>query len=141
MHDGEVDIDVDLVRRLLFTQFPQGADLPLEAVSSAGTVNAIYRLGLLVEGSRLRAVIDFGNVGIGDPAVDVVAAWSVFGEDGRDDFRRALDVDDATWLRSRGFALHQALLIIPYYSDTNPAFVAMAMRTVDQVLADYAEGA
>jgi hypothetical protein len=35
----------------------------------------------------------------------------------------------ATWLRGRGFALHQALLIIPYYPDTNPAFVAMATRT------------
>ena len=45
MHDGEVDIDVDLVRRLLDTQFPHWAGLPLAAVPSAGTVNAIYRLG------------------------------------------------------------------------------------------------
>ena len=79
-------------------------------------------------------------MGIGDPAVDVIAAWSVFGEDGRDDFRRALDVDDATWLRGRGLALHQALLIVPYYRDTNPAFADMATRTIDRVLADHAIG-
>ena len=93
---------------------------------------------LLVRNGRLRAVIDFGSVGVGDPAVDVIPAWSVFGTDGRAAFRAALDVDDATWARGRGLALHQALLIIPYYSKTNPAFVTMAVRTLDQVLADSA---
>ena len=45
MHADEVDIDVALVRRLLAAQFPQWADLPIEPVRSAGTDNAIYRLG------------------------------------------------------------------------------------------------
>ena len=85
---------------------------------------------LLVDDGRLRAVIDFGSMGVGDPATDVVAAWSVFDERGRDTFRDALDVDDGTWVRARGYALHQALLIIPYYPETNPGFVAMAKRTV-----------
>lgn len=91
---------------------------------------------LLVADGRLCAVIDFGGVGVGDPAHDVIAAWSVFGADGRSAYRDALDVDGGTWARARGVALHQALLIIPYYPETNPAFVDMAMRTVEQVLAD-----
>src|SRR4051794_16847440 len=45
MHEGEVDTDVELVRRLLAVQFPQWAELPIKAVPSAGTDNAIYRLG------------------------------------------------------------------------------------------------
>ena len=45
MHDDEVDTDADLVRRLLASQHPQWADLPIERVPSAGTDNAIYRLG------------------------------------------------------------------------------------------------
>jgi aminoglycoside phosphotransferase (APT) family kinase protein len=45
MHADEVDIDADLVRRLVDTQFPQWARLPLTAFASSGTVNAIYRLG------------------------------------------------------------------------------------------------
>jgi aminoglycoside phosphotransferase (APT) family kinase protein len=45
MHDGELDIDGDLVRRLLDAQFPEMADLPISAAESTGTVNAIYRLG------------------------------------------------------------------------------------------------
>lgn len=91
---------------------------------------------LLIERGRLKAVLDFGGAGVGDPAADVIAAWSVFGRSGRVTFRAALDVDEGTWLRARGFALHQALLIIPYYVDTNPAFASMATRTVEEVLAD-----
>jgi aminoglycoside phosphotransferase (APT) family kinase protein len=45
MHDAQVDIDGDLVRRLLASQFPQWADQPIELFPSGGTVNAIYRLG------------------------------------------------------------------------------------------------
>jgi aminoglycoside phosphotransferase (APT) family kinase protein len=288
LHDGEVDIDAALVRRLLITQFPRFRDLPVDEAQSTGTMNAIYRLGddlcvrlprvarwagalekelrwlpmlapcltlrvpepiargepesefpfvwavyrwldgetvatghlvderqaatdlaqfvgelrqvdaacaprsgrrplphldsvtrhaidacgdvidtdaavsawerclqapiwdgrpvwrhcdlltpnLLLERGRLRAVIDFGAVGVGDPAADVIPAWCVFGTLGRQTFRNALDVDNATWDRARGFALHQALLIIPYYRDTNPAFVSTAIRTVEEVLTD-----
>lgn len=45
MHDGEVDIDAGLVGRLVAAQFPRLAGLPISAVRSTGTVNAIYRLG------------------------------------------------------------------------------------------------
>ena len=75
---------------------------------------------------------------IGDPAADLIAAWSMFGRVGRASFRHALDVDDGTWERARGYALHQAAMIIPYYSETNPEFVILAKRTIDQVLADGA---
>ena len=96
----------------------------------------LLRPNLLVHDGRLTAVIDFGGVGVGDLAADVIAAWSVFSHTGRGVFRDALDVDDATWNRARGFALRQAAMIIPYYTETNPRFVAMAKRTVEQVLAD-----
>lgn len=96
----------------------------------------LLKSNLLVQAGRLCAVIDIGGVGIGDPAADVVPAWSVFNPVGRAIFRQALGVDDATWSRAQGYALHQALMIIPYYTETNPEFVSMAKRTVDQILAD-----
>jgi aminoglycoside phosphotransferase (APT) family kinase protein len=99
----------------------------------------LLRSNLLVAGGRLSAVIDFGAAGIGDPAADVIAAWSVFGRAGREAFRAALGVDDGTWNRARGFALHQAVLIIPYYAETNPAFAAAAKRTVREILAGTGE--
>ncbi len=115
-------------------------DLALQAPAWAGTPVWIHtdllRPNLLVRGGRLSAVIDFGAAGVGDPAADVVPAWSVFGPAGRAAYRAALAVDDGTWNRARGYALHQAALIIPYYRETNPDFVAMATRTVEQVIAD-----
>ena len=96
----------------------------------------LLRSNVLVRDGRLCAVIDFGGAGVGDPAADVIPAWSVFGHTGRGVFRDTLDVDDGTWDRARGFALHQAALIIPYYGETNPGFIAPAKRTVEEVLAD-----
>jgi aminoglycoside phosphotransferase (APT) family kinase protein len=81
-------------------------------------------------------VIDFGSVGFGDPARDLLAAWSLFSDEARQVYRGALGVDGDTWLRGRGWALSKAALIIPYYPETNPAFVTMAKRIVDEVVAD-----
>ena len=94
---------------------------------------------LLVEGGQLCAVIDFGDLGVSDPARDLVAAWSVLSAETREVFRSALRVDDATWTRGRGWALSQALIIIPYYRNTNPGLVAVARRMIDEVLADHQE--
>lgn len=95
---------------------------------------------LLVQNGRLSAVIDFGGVGVGDPAIDVIPAWSVLSSDSRDVSRGALPVDDATWIRGRGWALSIAVTIIPYYVETNPPFVAMAKNMIAEVLADHANG-
>jgi aminoglycoside phosphotransferase (APT) family kinase protein len=112
----------------------------LEAPTWRGTpvwVHAdLLRPNVLVREGQIQAVIDFGGVGVGDPAADVIAAWSVFGRSGRKVFRDALDVDDSTWNRARGLALHQAAMIIPYYRETNPGFVVLARRTVDEILTD-----
>jgi aminoglycoside phosphotransferase (APT) family kinase protein len=60
----------------------------------------------------------------------------VFGPAGRAAFGAALGVDDGTWNRARGIALHQAAALILYYAVSNPAFAALGQRTVEQVLAD-----
>lgn len=91
---------------------------------------------LLFERGRLRAVIDFAGLGVGDPACDLMIAWSLFSGESRDLFRGVLAVDDATWARGRGQALSQALIFIPYYLNTNPAGVSNARHAIDEVLAD-----
>jgi aminoglycoside phosphotransferase (APT) family kinase protein len=96
----------------------------------------LLRPNVLVERGVIRAIIDFGGVGVGDPAADVIAAWSVFRPNGRRTYLRCLDVDEATWNRARGFALHQAAMIIPYYAETNPEFVTLAKRTIHELIAD-----
>lgn len=92
---------------------------------------------LLVRGGRLAAVIDWGGLGVGDPAPDLMIAWSLFSGASRAAFRAALGVDDDTWARGRGHALSQAAIFIPYYLDSNPEGVAGARQAIDQVLSDY----
>ena len=91
---------------------------------------------LLVVDGRLSAVIDFGGLNVGDPACDLQPAWNVFAGDSRERFRAELEVDDASWLRGRGWALYQAVSALPYYWDTNPGMIRQASHALAQVLAD-----
>ncbi len=67
---------------------------------------------LLVRSGELAAVIDFGCAAVGDPACDLVMAWTFFDRDEREAFRRELRLDDATWERARGWALWKTLLVL-----------------------------
>jgi aminoglycoside phosphotransferase (APT) family kinase protein len=94
---------------------------------------------LLATDGRLSGVLDFGSLAVGDPAADVMVAWKMFGANDRASFRSILDVDDATWLRARGWVLSQALMILSYYTlETNRILVTEAQRWMRAVLGDPA---
>jgi aminoglycoside phosphotransferase (APT) family kinase protein len=93
---------------------------------------------LIVDGGRLCAVIDFSGTGVGDPACDLIPAWNLLSQTGREVFRAALQGDDAMWLRARGLALSKGLIALPYYKDTNPGMAAVARYTISEVLAESA---
>jgi aminoglycoside phosphotransferase (APT) family kinase protein len=90
---------------------------------------------LVVRDGRLVAVIDFGGLAVGDPACDLMIAWTLFSGESREAFRAELSIDDAMWARGRGWALSWALVFIPYYLETNPVGVHAALETIDRVLA------
>jgi aminoglycoside phosphotransferase (APT) family kinase protein len=93
---------------------------------------------LLVEDGRLTAVIDWGGLGVGDPACDVMVAWKMLSAETRDAFRTALSIDESTWARARGWALSQAVGALSYYTqETNPVLVLEARRWLTEVLADH----
>jgi aminoglycoside phosphotransferase (APT) family kinase protein len=98
-------------------------------------------LNLLVERGQLSAVIDFGCLGVGDPACDLQVAWNLLSAESRDVLRAALPVDDATWARGRGWALSVELIALPYYQSTNPVLAGIARRAIDEVLADQKHAA
>jgi aminoglycoside phosphotransferase (APT) family kinase protein len=89
---------------------------------------------LLVDGGRLASVIDFGCMGVGDPACDLFPAWNLLPADAREVFHEALDVDEPTWIRGRGRTLSQALIALPYYRKTNPAMAHNARHVIRAVL-------
>lgn len=89
---------------------------------------------ILIQKGRVKAVLDFGGLAVGDPACDLMIAWSMFSAAGRTVFRQAIGVDDATWLRGKGHALAQALIYIPYYRHSLPAGVGAAWRTIGEIM-------
>ncbi|TFJ77737.1 aminoglycoside phosphotransferase family protein [Carnobacterium maltaromaticum] len=65
---------------------------------------------LLVNDGHLSGVIDFGILGTGDPACDLVIAWTFFDSKSRKAFKEEMGLDDTTWQRGKGWALWKALI-------------------------------
>lgn len=90
---------------------------------------------LLVDADgRLVAVIDFGTCGVGDPACDLVLAWTFLDAAARRAFRDAVDVDAGTWARGRGWALWKSLIMLA--GSAGPGDAAEHGRVLGAVLAD-----
>jgi aminoglycoside phosphotransferase (APT) family kinase protein len=94
---------------------------------------------LLDDHGGLSAVIDFGTCGVGDPACDLVIAWTLFDGESRAEFRRLMPADDAMWARARGWALWKSLITIdnPY---AGPWVAEESARVAKEVLAEHRDG-
>lgn len=99
MHEGQARTDVDMVRRLLASQFPRLSRLPITQVDSFGTDHDVYRLGEdmavrlpIVEWATAQAAKEArwlpqlapllplrlpAHLGLGDPGFDYPFTWSV----------------------------------------------------------------
>lgn len=97
---------------------------------------------LLVRDGRLAAAIDFGSSGVGDPACDLVIAWTLLSGASRAAFRSTLDVDPDMWARARGWALWKALITYAEHRRADNAasatVAADAKRVLDEIFLEYA---
>lgn len=96
------------------------------------TANVVVRRGSIV------AVLDFGDVTSGDPAVDLAIAWMLFDDGPRDRFRAGAGpggaaVDDDTWARAQVWGLHFAVLYLLHSADT-ARFARMGSTLLDRLL-------
>lgn len=91
---------------------------------------------LLINEGKLAAVIDWGGMAIGDPAVDLIVAWNLLSQDNREDFKRAVDTDKATWLRGRAWALSIGVIAYAYYVEKDPALARTSRYQIEQVAAE-----
>ncbi len=92
---------------------------------------------LLINNGRLDAVIDFGQLCIGDPACDFVIAWTLFDADSRQVFHDILLPDAQTWARARAWALWKSLIVMLNTNQTNAVEAKQAHRTFENILAEY----
>jgi aminoglycoside phosphotransferase (APT) family kinase protein len=94
-------------------------------------------MNLLARHGELAAVIDFGGLGIGDPAIDMLPAWQWLTPQTRDLFRGEVNADDATWARGQGWGLSLGLGAMHRYRVSNPVMAAGGERAISQIIADY----
>lgn len=99
------EIDIDKCRHLWDTALSTSwMDRPVWIHGDIAQGNLITTNG------RLSGVIDFGCMGTGDPACDLVMAWTFFDENSRKIFIENMKLDKNTWDRARGWALWKALI-------------------------------
>lgn len=125
-------IDTDAVTRL----WEEALRVPGHTAPPVWAHGDLSPGNVLVDAGRLAAVIDFGGVGVGDPAVDLIIAWNLLPAAARGAFRDAVGADDAEWARGRGWALSISLIQLPYYWRTNPQLAANSRHVIREILAE-----
>lgn len=94
----------------------------------------LHPANVLVREAELAAVIDFGDMCAGDPAVDVAAAWLLLPAPAATTFAQEYDLDDDTARRSRGWALLFTLMLMASFVEARPSFVEAGRVALDRIL-------
>lgn len=95
---------------------------------------------LLVKNKKLVGIVDFGLAGVGDPACDLMVAWTLLNKSSRKTFQSIVGLDADTWQRALGWALFLGIVGYPYYKKTNLEFASIAKKALDQVIEDQENG-
>jgi aminoglycoside phosphotransferase (APT) family kinase protein len=93
---------------------------------------------VLVSGGRLTGILDAGDLGPADPALDLVAAWHLLQDGPRQVLREDLRCNDLEWERGKAWAFEQAMGLVWYYAQSNPAMSGLGRRTLERIQADTA---
>ncbi|WP_239116953.1 aminoglycoside phosphotransferase family protein [Planotetraspora phitsanulokensis] len=91
---------------------------------------------VLVSAGRLAGILDVGGFGAADPALDLVSAWHLLEAGPRQELRRDLECGDLEWERGKAWAFEQAMGLVWYYLETNPAMSRMGRRTLERIVVD-----
>lgn len=94
----------------------------------------LHEGNVLVRDGHVSGVVDWGGLGVGDPAVDVMVAWTWLPRSARETFRAAVGADDATWTRARGWALSMGIIGLPYYLPRSERIAAQMRRWTELAL-------
>jgi aminoglycoside phosphotransferase (APT) family kinase protein len=93
---------------------------------------------ILIKDNQLIGIIDFGGMGVGDPACDLVIAWTFLKNESRKIFRSHLNLDPDTWARARGWALWKALITLAPLQDKISTKAIKQKHIIDEILIEHA---
>jgi aminoglycoside phosphotransferase (APT) family kinase protein len=132
LRNSEQLLDVARLRRMWTVM----RDVPRGDTRDVMTHGDLIPGNVLVSDGRLAGVLDVGGLGPADPALDLVAAWHVLEAGPRQVLREDLGSNEAEWQRGEAWAFVQAMGVVWYYRDSNPAMSQMGRRTLERIIAD-----
>lgn len=91
---------------------------------------------ILIQDNRLAGVIDFGGMAVGDPACDLVIAWTYLIGKSREIFINEMALDDNTWLRARAWALWKATFEISQIKNKDCPSATVQKKIIDSLLSN-----
>lgn len=122
-------LDVPRLRRI----WQELRDLPRGPDPDVMSHGDLIPGNVLVSGGRLAGILDVGGLGPADPALDLVAAWHLLAAGPRQVFRADLGCGDLAWARGQAWAFEQAMGLVWYYAESNPAMSLLGRRTLRRI--------
>ena len=89
---------------------------------------------ILIKDRNLSGIIDFGGMAVGDPACDLVIAWTYLSGKSREIFIQELDLDDNTWLRAKAWTLWKATYELRNIEDENSSAALLQKEIINSVI-------
>ncbi len=129
-----LDLDLDAARRI----WADALQLPgaRSSVQFSWYHGDLVAENVLIRSGRLSALLDLGGLGVGDPTVDLIAAWDMLSPTSREIFRSVVMIEEEEWLLGRAWALALAVMTFPYYWGTMPARCSSRLDVAHAVIED-----
>lgn len=140
MYDLETKSLINELRE--FVDADEGTLLWNRAINSTWKHDPVWVHGdvasgnILIKKDKISSIIDFGCMGIGDPACDLTIAWTFFKGDSRRLFKEHLPLDEETWARARGWALWKALYEMSQLKDKSGDAFEKQRRIIKDLMED-----
>jgi len=127
---------VELGSAAALAAWDAAVNLPPEAAASAWVHGDLMPGNVLLRDGRVSSILDWGASGVGDPALDLLGAWTCLGPAARAAYLNALDATPRQITLARALAVRKVAWGLSYYRDTNPGFAAVLAHTLRQVETD-----
>lgn len=89
---------------------------------------------IIIKDKKLAGVIDFGGLAVGDPACDLVIAWTLLHGKSRELFINNLALDNDTWLRAKAWCLWKATYELCQLQDLSSCAATTQKRIINEII-------
>ena len=126
LDEGQLGIEPSLV----WSVWDRTKAIPID-LSPTWLHGDIHPRNVIVDDGKVVAIIDWGDLCVGDPATDLAAAWMLFPNEVHEAFRDAYGtISDDTWERGRSWAIFFGVVMVDAGTTDDAAWAARGRETL-----------